>query len=386
MSTNKTDSELVAFIIVPPGMEELAKHELEVKFKKEVPISCCTKGGITINSNLIEIRLMNLYLKIPTRILIRVDEFKCKDLPKLYNKIRKIDWGLWFAGNIPKIKSSSSKSRVFDSRKIENSIIDGIKRRYVERPPKKKIVISGEEHNKAPIFLFVRFENDLCTLSIDSSGDRLSLRGSKYATTIATIRENLAAGLIYSISRQLKNFNMTLIDPMCGSGTFLFEAQNFYKQSSGRTFSIDHIIKQLHLENLTEHEEDNPIFSAYQGFDIDQTAINAAKTNAASYKTSEIKFDIADLFEDSNLEEKNCCVVVNPPYGLRIKIDSKPSIYFNRIIETIQKKYQPIFFGIIIPKNIGIASLPAAKKFQLIEKIDFKNSNIPVTWYLFQKL
>ena len=64
-------------------------------------------------------------------------------------------------------------------------------------------------------------EYDRYVLYLDTSGEPLFKRGLRKAAGEAPVRENLAAGIL-----RLAGWvpGMPLLDPMCGSGTFLLEA------------------------------------------------------------------------------------------------------------------------------------------------------------------
>ena len=59
------------------------------------------------------------------------------------------------------------------------------------------------------------------SLYLDTSGDALFKRGLRKVAGEAPIRENLAAGILYLAGWKP---GVPLLDPMCGSGTFLLEA------------------------------------------------------------------------------------------------------------------------------------------------------------------
>ena len=58
-------------------------------------------------------------------------------------------------------------------------------------------------------------------LYLDTSGEALYLRGHKAAKVEAPLKENLAAGILRLAGWRPGE---PLLDPMCGSGTFLLEA------------------------------------------------------------------------------------------------------------------------------------------------------------------
>ena len=69
--------------------------------------------------------------------------------------------------------------------------------------------------------LYEVITEDQITLYIDTSGEPLYKRGFKQAAVEAPLKENLAAGILRIAGWQPDE---PLLDPMCGSGTFLIEA------------------------------------------------------------------------------------------------------------------------------------------------------------------
>jgi putative N6-adenine-specific DNA methylase len=305
---------------------------------------------------------LNLFLKIPTRILLRLDNFKCKDFPKLYQRILKYKWNP-FLGNFPKISSSSVKSRLFDSRKIEKAVLDGIKASFIRQPPKK-----SESYVQS---LFVRLENDLCTLSLDTTGDPLFKRGLRTFVSRSPLRENLGAGLLYLLKKETPAQIQTLIDPMCGSGMFLLESQTFY-QLADRDFSFKHfpIFKKLSMPALKNHR--GGLFQIHRGFDRDESALKAAGENLKNLKDGDISFFQGDLFK-IDPPQRPCCVILNPPYGIRLKLEDIPGRYFKNVVGRIWEIFRPETLGIILPADIKIKSF---------KKLRFKNGGLNVVFHL----
>lgn len=359
------------FLIVPPGFESLAKDELQEKWSIHfptitLPTMDLTAGGISLETELPIGASLNLILKIPTRILLRLETFKCRDFPKLFNKVIKLNWNSYLLGKLPEINSTSKSSRIFDSRKIEKCFHDGIKEFYKRQPPKKKSL-----EKEGPLFsLFVRFEDDECTISIDTSGDPLFKRGVKTLTSKAPIRENLAAGLLYFLKKE--SSIETLIDPMCGSGTFLFESKTFYELNNKRKFDFAFfpLFEKLKLPEL--NNSGGHLFKDNLGFDIDEKIIDTAKKNLQGLNVS---FAKRDLFSKEISKESPNIVIVNPPYGIRIDIKEDLGPYFKKVIQKIKETYSPKLLGIIIPSDV---------QFKLGKKLAFKNGGIKVNFWVFR--
>ena len=79
----------------------------------------------------------------------------------------------------------------------------------------------GVRLKDADVMINVHISGRDVTLSLDSSGESLHKRGYRVASTEAPINEVLAAGIIL---RSGWRGDCPLVDPMCGSGTFLIEA------------------------------------------------------------------------------------------------------------------------------------------------------------------
>lgn len=364
------------FLIIPLGFESLAKDELLEKWTLHFPEMAppaleIIPGGISLETDLVIGASLNLILKIPTRILLRLDTFKCRDFPKLYNKVIKLNWNTYLLGKLPEINATSKASRIFDSRKIEKCFHDGILEYYKRQPPKKKNL-----EKNGPLFsLFIRFENDECTISVDTSGEALFKRGIKTLVSKAPLRENLAAGLLYFLKKELKTEIETLIDPMCGSGTFLFESQAFFDLNNKRKFDFEFfpLFEKLKLPALKNSHKG--LFSNHLGFDIDEKIISSAEKNLEGFSSSNISFAKRDLFSKEMPKESPNVVIVNPPYGIRIDIKEDLGPYFKKIIQKIKETYSPNLLGIIIPSDI---------KIKLGKKLSFKNGGIKVNFWVFR--
>ena len=159
---------------------------------------------------------------------------------------------------------------------------------------------------------------------MDTTGCSLSQRGYRKDSTEAPLREHLAAGLI-----QLTGWNKKtpLIDPLCGSGTFLIEAAlmlknispgGFHKKFSFQSFS--HIPEKLfdeELEKTMSEENNGPDFNLF-GFDKSGKNIEAAKKNAQRAGVDDLI-----VFKKANALSllppvPEGMIVTNPPHGIRL--------------------------------------------------------------------
>lgn len=375
------------FIVYPLLLEDLGLLELEEKFKLHFASQtlCVTQrvpGGIEIECPLAVGLNLNKILRTPTRILLRLGEFKCRDAPKLYQKISKFNWAPWLIGQSPEIVSSAVNSRLFDSRKIEKAISDGVAQYYRHKPVKKKY-LEHFEHSKKEMLpkIYFRSVDDVCTISLDTTGERLHLRGDKILSGHAPIRESLAALLLTELQTHLPDQGLySLVDPMCGSGTFLIEAADSFALTSTREFSFSHLPvvldhpEMLKLENI---EGASLKFKALYGFDQDPEVIKQATQNC---KDKSITIARADLFDQHAVEINEAVVILNPPYGVRVGEKSEINLpYYLKIIENIRIKFHPVLLGIIVPSDYRILS---NSTFKVLSARPFKNGGLEVVFYV----
>lgn len=384
----KLSDKVQFFIIYPLNLEDLGLIELDNKFKQHFPdntfnLIAKVPGGLLIECLLSQGLCLNYILRTPTRILLRLFEFKCRDAPKLFQKTSKFNWAPWLLGQRPEVNSSTVNSRLFDSRKIAKAIQDGVLEFYRHKPVKKKYLnhLQTSTADELPD-IYCRIMDDLSTISIDTTGERLHLRGEKILTGNAPIRENLAALLLIELKKFLKkDRRYQLIDPMCGSGTFLFEAHNAEKITYSRTFSFHHFPVWLDAHfnfSPAQTNANEETFATLKGYDIDPEIAIQAKKNLLD---KNIQIEIKDLFNDQKIEKlPNTAIIMNPPYGIRVGRSEQIDLtYYLNIIKQIKNQFNCDVCGIIIPAEY---KLKESSQFQIASIRPFKNGGIDVIFYV----
>lgn len=375
------------YLIYPLGLANYGLLELKEKWAIHFPesnleIIQVDEAGILIKVKTFEGFVLNHLLRSPTRILLRVAEFKARDFPKLFQKISKLPWKNLMIGGTPEVEASATNSRLFDSRKIEKAIHDGLNENYRKQPVKKKYLDHLELNSKEDLpKIYYRAVDDVITISLDITGEMLHKRGEKIFTGLAPIRENLATLLLRSVTEGLTETDYTLIDPMCGSGTFLIEAHDSYKTNYDRSFSyqhtpywIDHLQKKILLPNFASTE--NNLFSKYLGFEINDDVRKLAVKNTEGKNISIAK---GDVFDTQDFVLGKNIVIINPPYGLRVGEKSNINLdYYKKIIESVRKKFDPERIGIIVPEEYHFNPKPS----ETITRFPFKNGGLAVGFYV----
>lgn len=356
------------FLVVPPGFEGLALKELNHKFFLPGRV---VYGGVEIEGPLERGYILNHYLKIPNRILLRIDEFKCRDFPKLFQSLSKIKLQKFLPNRNFKIKVASSKSRLLNEKRILKIAEDVFKPELNEA----KYV-----HN-----IYIRFFDDICTVSVDTSGDSLYKRGEKELVNEAPIRENLAAGLLLALLYETDSqHQISLLDPMCGSGTFLLEAHGLYKPSKSRVFSFQKFIKKVELPPLVDLA---PIpVKELIGFDIDEKCIKITKENLKNIKIP-VELLKTDFFNKANFQiskGKNLFIIINPPYGKKIKLPKAPLEFYSDLIQQATN-FKPTMFGCILPERYSKLKIKL-DSYKLKDQIQFQNGGIDVVFNIYKRM
>ena len=222
----------------------------------------------------------------------------------------------------------------------------------------------------------IHVNRNLCSISIDSSGDSLHKRGYKKYNSHAPLNEVLAAGIILMSGWDKKS---DLLDPMCGTGTILIEAamiarniapnlnRSFFAFEKWKDWDEDlfELIEKSVLGKIVDF--DNKLY----GFDISLSMIKKAEKNI---EISQVDVDIEvltkDFLKSSKEDQDDLFIIINPPYDKRISADVK-SLY-KSIGDTLKNNYQFSDVWIIT------ANLEAIKSIGLktSKKIKLFNSNL----------
>ncbi len=285
----------------------------------------------------------NLCCRTALRILKPIYKFIARNTDELYEFTKEFDWG-----SLMNINSTFSIDTVaysdefthsrFVTYRVKDAIVDWFKDRYGEdkRP--------GVRLQDADVMINVHIAGDRVTLSLDSSGESLHKRGYRVAQTEAPINEVLAAGIILKSGWR---GDCPLVDPMCGSGTFLIEAAliaaNINPGVYRKHFSFEHwrdfdaeLFDRLYNDDSSEREFEYKIYGA----DISPKAVEIAQKNIRSAGVGRmIELETKPL---SSWEEapENGILITNPPYGERISSEDMDGLY-----ELIGQKLKNVFKG-----------------------------------------
>jgi len=283
----------------------------------------------------------NIALRTAIRILKPIKRFKVSDEDDLYKKIQQIEWerfmrvdSTFAIGAVVNSKNFTTNSH-YISLKSKDAIADYFRHKYHKRP--------NVDVKHPDLKIHVHIQKDLCSISLDSSGDSLHKRGYRNLTNIAPINEVLAAGLVL-LSGYTGDCNF--IDPMCGSGTILIEAAMI---ANNIPANINR--KEFGFENWEDYDEDlyfkiqdvllkkitNSHFKI-MGFDKAPSAVRKAKENVENANLSEfIGVHHINFFNSAKEVFGKTTILFNPPYGERLDIDINQ--FYKNIGDTLKGGY-----------------------------------------------
>ena len=387
---------LSVIAICPRGLELIVSNELTYLLPHVKPAK--KKGGVFFLATAEEVCMLNLWARTPTRFLILLTRTQTNSARELYSCSNKIQWKNWFPpGRTIKVDVNGrgfpkDVSLRYASLIVKDAICDSFRNDYGVRPT--------VDTKNPDIRIWVNFDNSLVTISIDSTGQPLYKRGWRKDGFIAPLKENLAASLIRLTEWDQKT---PIIDPMCGSGTFIIEAAGMAAKlpanfilSKKRVFSYELFAESSpfgkvdtkniysNAEKLWETwDENSHTYPSLFGFDISEESIDKAKKNASRALpeplAEKISWNVKSLHTLTRPNFDKGLVLTNPPYGKRMgRISSTDELI--AIFSSILKKQ---FTGWSVWILTNEKELVSKIKLRASEKVPLKNGDIECFWCKF---
>lgn len=315
------DTPFEIFLAAPPGLEPLLRDEAAcLGFVNPRP----TPGGVTFNGGWPHVWRANLHLRGAGRVLARFASFRVLHLAQLDKRARKLPWADLLRPDVPvRVDVTTHRSRIYHAGAARARIATAL-RETLGAPVPDAAPPEGAPDD-APddaLTLKVRIDDDLCTISVDTSGAPLHRRGHKQAVNAAPMRETLAALFLRACGY---TGTEPVLDPMCGSGTFVMEAAEIAASlAPGRTraFAFERLAtfdpaawSALKAASAIPRETD----LRFHGRDRDAGAITMSRANAArAAVTALTDFSEGAISDLTRPDGPPGLVIVNPPYGTRL--------------------------------------------------------------------
>lgn len=318
------------FLAAPPGLEPaLAEEARALGFDRPHAVP----GGVAVAGSRIEAMRANLWLRGAGRVLLRVAQFRALHLAQLDKRAHRVDWAAHLRPDVPvRVEAACTRSRIYHQGAAAERVGRAIAARTGapvatagagrKAGPDDDLDVA-QPLGPAPLRVLVRIDDDLCTLSIDTSGAPLHRRGYKQAVGKAPLRETLAALFLRQCGFDGRE---PVLDPMCGSGTFVIEAAEIaagLAPGRARAFDFERMAgfdaaAWDALRRAAAGAAPAPDVT-FLGADRDQGAVAMAETNAAR---AGVDGRCRFLCQPVSVLERPAgppgLVMVNPPYGARI--------------------------------------------------------------------
>jgi putative N6-adenine-specific DNA methylase len=310
------------------GLESVLKREiLDLGYE----ITKVEDGRVTFEGDAEAVCRANIWLRTCERVLIKTGEFKAVTFDELFEAVKRLPWEKYIPQNAKfwVTKANSVNSKLFSSSDIQSIV----KKAIVER---LKTVYHvdwfSEDGDEYPIRISIL--KDVVTVGLDTTGSSLHKRGYRPQSGKAPISECLAAALIMLSPW---NKDRILVDPFCGSGTFVIEAAMMAANIAPgvkRHFTAEkwtNLIAQKEWDEVRQEAvegENLDIKTDIQGYDIDGEVIKVARENARMAGVQDLIHLQQRPVSELSHPKKYGFIITNPPYGERIEEKKNlPQIY-----------------------------------------------------------
>jgi putative N6-adenine-specific DNA methylase len=328
--------EFEIFLVAVPGLEgplcaEARSHGFKAK---------TVAGGVTIKGGWPDVWRANLELRGPSRILARIDEFRVVHLAKLDTRARQVPWSTILRRDVPvRVEASCRSSRIYHSGAAAERITRAI-----------ETELGAPISNEADVVIKARIESDVCTIAVDTSGELLHKRGHKEAVAKAPMRETMASLFLRQCGYTGRE---PVVDPMCGSGTFVIEAAEIaagLKPGRSRSFAFEKLVTfdaaawdNMRIAGATP----TPTLRFY-GRDRDPGAIRMSRANAERAGVAAFTDFCETSIEDLTAPKgPPGLVIVNPPYGDRLGETNKLRSLYRALGHTLLTRFPGWRIGLV---------------------------------------
>ena len=311
---------LPLFATAARGTEALLGDELTELGAARVRLD---RGGVRFLANLDEALRIALWSRIAMRLLWPLAEGEARGADGLYALAHQVPWeehlgrATTFAVEAT-LRDSEHRHSGFVALKIKDAVVDRLRARLGSRP---------DVDTRHPDLRIVgHLAGTHLSLSLDLVGAPLNRRGYRARPTLAPLKETLAAAILRAARY---TGDEPLVDPMCGSGTFLIEAgliavrrapglhqRMGVERWPGLGSDARRILEALRAD-ARAHERTAP--APILGFDRNDEAVAAAQANVRAARLGrEVSISEGDATRPLPGLPAAGLLVTNPPYGDRL--------------------------------------------------------------------
>jgi len=325
------------FATTAKGLEKVLADELAaLGIAGTRPVS----GGVHFNGSRADGYRACLWVRTANRVLQPLASFPCRSAEQLYQGIADIAWEALLTPQMTlavdaNLRNSTLTHSHASALKAKDAIVDRLRTHYGARP---------DINPTAPdLPINLHLVANQCTVSIDLAGAGLHRRGYRQERTVAPLRETLAAGMLLLSGWDGET---PLVDPMCGSGTLAIEAALIATRTApglGREFAFQ---KWLDFEAGSwqalrdeAHRLRRPAPVPIVGADRDPRALKVAQTNAEQTPAAAGIHWVTRSFATLNPPSASGMLIMNPPYGERLKEQEDLTVLYRSIGDTLKQRW-----------------------------------------------
>lgn len=347
-------------ITCPKGLSQYLRNEVE---GLGMEVTGQYHAGVKTDGTLFDCMRLNLSCATGHHVLYQVLSKICRTPDDVYNAVFAMEWErLIPLDTTLTVTSTVRTDSITDTRFANLRCKDAIVNRLVKKTGRR--CNSGPHKEGAVVHLY--WQDDKCSLYIDTSGESLSRRGYRRLPGAAPMQETLASGVIRSTGWNPKSH---FINPMCGSGTLAIEAAFIALQRKPGVIRKNFGFMHLLPYDNNDFEDLCKKLSALElrrvpkkiiASDIDKGAVAAAVENAKAAGVEHcIEFSVCE-FEKTPIPPGSGIIVVNPEYGFRMGNVSKLGAVYKKIGDFFKQRCFG-YTGYIFTGN-----------FELVKKVGLK--------------
>lgn len=344
------------FVSCAPTLEPLLMDEL-----RELGFNSLQVGyrGVFIEEwDWATIYRVNYASRLASRVLLPLAHFRCFDRRTLYRHAMEIDWSSFFKGNLTfaidaNVNHRELRNSLFAAQVVKDAICDQMRQQTGKRP--------SVEVQNPDVQLNLYIQQQVATISFDTSGSPLHKRGYRQETVEAPIQENLAAAIL-----RLAGYSPDLIflDPCCGSGTFLIEAAliatetppGFLRRQWGFMQHPQYEASEwLKIRNQMDAKRISLPTQHLFGIDRSQAAVRASKINlkAAGFQ-QQVEVQQSDFREFTPSVPPNF-ILSNPPHGRRLEEEDQLRSLYRSLGDFMKRTCAKTGRGYVFTTSLDLA-------------------------------
>ena len=334
------------------GAEDIRERSHDVKFQGtlEVGYRAC------------------LWSRTATRVLLSLGSIDAGSTKSVYEGVRRIDWRLHLGPGATLAcdcsgGNESIRHTIYGSQLLKDAVCDTLRDTTGERP--------NIRPERPDVLLHLHVEGPTALLSVDFSGESLHRRGYRAEGGRAPLKENVAAAVLLRAGwPEVCERGGLLLDPMCGSGTFLTEGaliaadaapalDRGYFGFTGWRGHDAQLWERLCAE-ARERRGARAVRRCILGSDVDAEAVRMSIANGEHAGVAEwLHVEKRSLSEIVRPKTDAGLIVTNPPYGERIGAESGLPALYSELGATLRDRFRGWQAAVLtgnppLARNLGI--------------------------------